>query len=94
MKTLITSVFALSLIGAGAAYADDGIGLGAHVGPIGAGTHVGGDGVGVGAHVGGLGAGVGLHGEHDRYEHDRYYRARYRHCSAWQWRHEARYCRR
>ena len=88
MKTLIASIFALTLLGSGAASAD-GIGLDAHIGGVGAGAHVGGEGVGVGAHVGGLGAGVGLHGD----RHRRYYHTRYSHCSAWQWRHHSRYCR-
>jgi hypothetical protein len=41
MKTLIASIFALTLLGATAANAD-GIGVGAHVGGVGAGVHVGG----------------------------------------------------
>jgi hypothetical protein len=88
MKTLIASIFALTLLGSGAASAD-GIGLDAHVGGVGAGAHVGDEGVGAGAHVGSLGAGVGLHGDRDR----GYYDTRYHRCSRWQWRHHPRYCR-
>ncbi|MEI9996629.1 MAG: hypothetical protein WDM91_18675 [Rhizomicrobium sp.] len=43
MKTLIATVFALTLLGAPAASAE-GIGLGVHVGGIGVGAHVGGHG--------------------------------------------------
>ena len=40
MKTLVVSIFALTMLGAGAAYAE-GAGVGAHVGPIhlGVGVH-------------------------------------------------------
>jgi hypothetical protein len=42
MKSIIASIFAVSLLAAPAAMAD-GIGAGIHVGPIGVGAHVGGD---------------------------------------------------
>ena len=77
MKTIFATIFALALLGAGAASAD--VGAGIHIGPVGVGAHVG-DGVGVGAHVGTVGAGVGVHGDHHR-------------CSEYGWRHHERYCR-
>lgn len=43
MKTLIASIFALTLLGTTGASADL-IGADVHVGPIGAGAHIGGDG--------------------------------------------------
>ena len=43
MKTLIASVFALTLLGTTGAYADL-IGADVHIGGIGAGAHIGGDG--------------------------------------------------
>jgi hypothetical protein len=78
MKTLMASVFALALLGIGAANAD--VGAGVNVLGVGAGAHVGSHGVGAGAHVGPVGAGVGLHGHARR-------------CSSWGYRHNARYCR-
>ena len=42
MKTLVTSIFALSLLGAGVANAT-GVGAGAHIGPISVGVHAGSD---------------------------------------------------
>ena len=63
MKTLMASIFALVLLGTGAA---DAQGVGAHVDVlgVGVGAHVGNHGVGAGAHVGpvGAGGGVGDHG--------------------------------
>ena len=41
MKSIVASLFAVSLLAAPAAMAD-GIGAGVHVGPIGVGAHVGG----------------------------------------------------
>jgi hypothetical protein len=80
MKTLIVSIFALSLVAATAANAQ--VGVGVNVLGVGVGAHVGPNGVGAGAHVGNVGAGVGIHGHA-------------RHCSSWGWHanHE-RYCRR
>src|ERR1700733_13508459 len=42
MKSIVASIFAVSLLAAPAAMAD-GIGAGVHVGPIGVGAHIGGD---------------------------------------------------
>jgi hypothetical protein len=39
MKVLVASIFALSLLGAGATNAS--VGAGAHIGPIGVGAHIG-----------------------------------------------------
>ena len=74
MKILAASIFALVLLGAGAANAE-GVGVGAHVG---------GNGVGVGAHVGNVGVvvGVSTHSRHHRcswwgwrhHHHERYCR--------------------
>jgi hypothetical protein len=40
MKALVASIFALAVLGAGAANAG-GIGIGAHIGPVGIGIHAG-----------------------------------------------------
>jgi len=84
MKTLIASLFALSLLGgaslAGATPANA-AGVGIHIGGAGANIHVG-------------------DGHHDRYRypdryryHDRYRHYRSRHCTRWGYRHHTRYCR-
>jgi hypothetical protein len=79
MKSLIVSIFALSLVAATAASAQ--VGVGVNVLGVGVGAHVGPNGVGAGAHVGALGAGVGVHGHGRR-------------CSSWGWRNHEHYCRR
>jgi len=94
MKILVASLFALSLLGATAAQADDLVGLGVHVGPVGVGANVGGD--------------SSYHDRdyNDRYYNDGYYHDGYRHsgyhgyyghhgrhCSSWGWSHHNRYCR-
>jgi hypothetical protein len=91
MKILVASLFALSLLGATAAQADDLVGVGVHVGPVGVGAGVGGD--------------RDYHDRdyRDHYYHDGYYHDGYRHsgyndrhgryCSSWYWSHHNHYCR-
>ena len=79
VKTLIASIFSLSLLAAPTAGAQ--VGVGVNVLGVGVGAHVGPNGVGAGAHVGSVGAGVGIHGHARR-------------CSSWGWHDHERYCRR
>jgi hypothetical protein len=81
MKILVASLFALSLLGATAASADDLVGVGVHVGPVGVGANLGGD--------------RDYHDRyyHDGYRHSGYYGYHGRHCAAWGWSHHNRYCR-
>ena len=82
MKRLCASVFAITVLLSGAAYAQAGAGV--QVGPVGVGAGTGPEGVGAGAHVGDVGVHVGATNPY-------YHRVCH---GGWYWHHHRHICRR